>query len=99
MLDKTTNPSAVSGLRVKSRSDKAISLAWTANAAAGGYLIEQYIDGNWVQIADVADGAVTEYKVTGLASATEYQFRVRTYFVVGETALYSEYKTVNGTTL
>ncbi|MBQ8791281.1 MAG: leucine-rich repeat protein [Ruminiclostridium sp.] len=98
-LIKTTNPSAVSGLKVKSKSDKAIRLAWTANATASGYLIEQYVDGNWVQIADVNDSATTEYKVTGLASATEYQFRVRTYFVVGETTLYSEYKTVNGTTL
>ena len=99
VLDKTTNPSAVSGLRVKSRSDKAIRLAWTANTSADGYLIEQYIDGNWVQIADVADGSVTEYKVTGLASATEYQFRVRSYNMDGETALYSEYKTVSGVTL
>ena len=99
VLDKTTNPSAVSSFRVKSRSDRAIRLAWRANASAGGYLIEQYIDGNWVQIADVADGSVTEYKVTGLASATEYQFRVRSYNMDGETALYSEYKTVSGVTL
>ena len=97
-LSKTTNPSVVSGLRVKSRSDKAIRLAWTENTSADGYLIEQYIDGKWVQIADV-DKATTEYKVTGLAVATEYQFRARTYNMVGETALYSEYKTVNGTTL
>ncbi|MBQ8790254.1 MAG: leucine-rich repeat protein [Ruminiclostridium sp.] len=98
-LAGATNPSAVSGLRVKSRSDKAIRLAWTSNASANGYLIEQYVDGNWVQIADVNSNATTEYKVTGLASGTTYKFRIKTYNIIDNTTLYSEYKAVNGTTL
>ncbi|MBQ8790372.1 MAG: fibronectin type III domain-containing protein, partial [Ruminiclostridium sp.] len=99
VLAKTTNPSAISGLTVKSKSQTAIRLAWNKNTSADGYLIEQYKDGKWVQIADVNSNATTEYKVTGLAGATTYKFRVRTYNMIGETALYSEYKTVSGKTL
>jgi hypothetical protein len=99
ILAKTTNPSAISGLTVKSKSQTAIRLAWDKNTSADGYLIEQYKGGKWVQIADVNSNATTEYKVTGLAGATTYKFRVRTYSMVGETALYSEYKTVSGKTL
>ncbi|MBQ8790615.1 MAG: fibronectin type III domain-containing protein, partial [Ruminiclostridium sp.] len=98
-LTKSTNPSAVSELKVKSRSDRAIRLAWAEEASADGYLIEQYIDGQWVQIADVNDSSITEYKVTGLASATEYQFRVRAYNTEEDEKLCSLETIISGTTL
>ena len=98
VLTKTTNPSAVSGLKVKSRSDKAIRIAWTLNEIADGYSIEMYIDGEWMLCTEASSAAI-EMKVTGLKSATEYQFRIRAYVLADDTVLYSGYKTVSGTTL
>ncbi|MBQ8790215.1 MAG: leucine-rich repeat protein [Ruminiclostridium sp.] len=98
VLTKTTSPSAVSGFRVKSKSDKAIRLAWTPNEAVDGYSIEMYIDGEWTFYSE-ASVIATELKVTGLESATEYQFRIRAYVLADDTVLYSGYKTISGMTL
>ena len=98
VLTKTTSPSAVSGLRVKSKAQTAIRIAWTANELVDGYSIEMYIDGEWTLCAE-ASGTATELKVTGLKSATEYQFRIRAYVLADDTVLYSGYKTVSGMTL
>ncbi|MBQ8791277.1 MAG: fibronectin type III domain-containing protein [Ruminiclostridium sp.] len=91
-LTANTQASSVTGLKVKSKSDKAIRLAWTKNTAVDGYVIEQYVDGKWVQIADIDSYATTEYKVTGLTSGTAYKFRMKAYAVTkyGETT-YSAY--------
>ena len=98
-LSKTTNPSVVSGLKIKSRAQTAIRLGWSKNTSADGYLIEQLINGNWVQVAKIDSNATLDQRIDGLTKATTYQFRVRTYNMVGTTTLYSDYKTISGTTL
>ena len=98
VLTKTTSPSVASSLKVKSRAQTAIRLAWSKNTSATGYLIEQYIDGNWVQVAKIESNATLNHRIDGLKKATTYKFRVRTYNVVNNVTLYSDYKTINAAT-
>ena len=99
VVNKSKMEIMVRDFSVLSTVDVSFYPGWIAYTPGFQQIWQMDFDGNWVQIADVADGSVTEYKVTGLASATEYQFRVRSYNMDGETALYSEYKTVSGVTL
>ncbi|MBQ8790237.1 MAG: fibronectin type III domain-containing protein, partial [Ruminiclostridium sp.] len=47
---------SVQGFNNPSRAVTAIRLSWTKNDYADGYIIEQYTNSGWVQIADVNDG-------------------------------------------
>ena len=97
-LKKTTAPSAVTELTVKSRAKTAIRLAWKQVTSAKGYIIEQYKDGKWVRVGKVTPNDITDYRIDGLASGTTYKFRVKTY-IVTDTSIYSNYAYINGTTL
>lgn len=98
-LTCSTASTVVSGLKVSSKSTTAIRLGWKENVTADGYVIEQYIDNSWVQIAQIESSETVTYKVTGLSKATTYQFRVKTYNETDTALLYSNYKNVSGTTL
>ena len=94
-----TNPSAVSGLRVRSKSDKAIRLAWKQNTTADGYIIEQYKNGKWTRIARIAGNETLSYRVENLTKATTYKFRVATYNIEDNVVYYGAYVSVSGTTM
>ncbi|MBQ8791673.1 MAG: leucine-rich repeat protein, partial [Ruminiclostridium sp.] len=81
---------AVEGFKSTSKSTTAIRLSWTKNDTATGYIIEQYVGSNWVQIADITDNTVTEYKVTGLVPGTAYKFRMKAYATADGETIYGE---------
>ena len=87
----TTSPSAVKNLTLGGRTDTIIRLNWSKNTTADGYMLEQYKDGKWVQIAKITDNATTTYRVTGLTPSTGYKFRMRAYRVKSNVYLYSSY--------
>ena len=90
-LKAATSFGGVNSLTVKSYTASAITLAWSKNASANGYIIEQYKGGKWVQIAKTASNAVVSYTVSGLAADTTYTFRVRAYKTAAGKTIYSEY--------
>ena len=90
-LKAATSFGNLSGLAVKSYTASAITLAWNKNAAATGYVLEQYKGGKWVQIAKTSSNAVVSYTVSGLAADTTYTFRVRAYKTAAGKTIYSEY--------
>ena len=89
-----TNPSKVSGLKVKATATNAIRLAWTKNTSADGYILEMYDGGEWVRTARISDNATVQYRKTGLKSGTTYKFRAKTYKMSGKVPLYSGYNYV-----
>lgn len=74
-------------------------LNWTKNNSASGYIIEQNKNGSWTRIARIASNATITYRVEGLKDSTTYQFRIKVFGYSGNTALYSGYKNISGTTL
>ena len=93
-----TNPSAVSRLRIGGRAGDALRLNWNKNTTADGYIIEQYKNGNWTRIARIGNNSTTTYRVENLNTSTKYNFRIRAFKLNGNTALYSTYTTISGTT-
>ena len=91
-------PTAVTGLTVGASTSTSLSLNWTKNDSATGYLIQQYKDGEWKHIRQLARNTATTYTATGLAPSTTYQYRVRAYYTDGSTITYSDYTTISGTT-
>ena len=94
-----TLPSAVKGFTYKTRTKTSITLKWTKNTSADGYVIQQYKGGKWVTIKTVTKNSTVSHKVTGLKKATTYKFRIRTYKKSGSTKLYASYTTKSIKTL
>ena len=93
-----TLPAAVANLRIGGRAKDALRLNWDKNANADGYIIEQKKDGKWVRIARIGNNSTITYRVEGLKSATQYNFRVNAFDFDGSTPIYSPYKYVDGKT-
>ena len=84
-----TVPTAVKNFAFKTRTAISVTLKWTKNASANGYVIEQYKGGKWVAIKTITKNATVSYKVTGLKTATTYKFRIKAYAKDGSNKLYS----------
>ena len=89
-VDKLILP-AISNLALKSRNYNSITLSWAENEAASGYIIQQYKNNAWVNVANIKDNATTSYQITGLAANTSYKFRAVAYVTDGESTAYSSY--------
>lgn len=75
----------------KSATSSSLTLQWSKNASASGYIVEQYKDGKWTQILKTADNKTVTHTVNGLAAGKTYTFRIKAYKTVGSTVLYSDY--------
>lgn len=75
----------------KSATSSSLTLQWSKNASASGYIVEQYKGGKWTQILKTADNTTVTHTVNGLAAGTTYTFRIKAYKTVGSTVLYSDY--------
>ena len=86
------------GFAAGSATSSSISLKWDKNANASGYEIEQYKGGKWTQIAVTKNNTTLTFTVKGLADATPYSFRIKTYKNADGKTNYSGYTTVKAET-
>ena len=86
-----TLPADVTNFRCTGRTKNSVTLSWNRNATAGGYIIQQYVSGKWVQKAKLSDNSSVKYTVSGLTPATSYRFRIRAYKTIGVNTVYSGY--------
>lgn len=75
----------------KSATSSSLTLQWSKNASASGYIVEHYKGGKWTQILKTADNKTVTHTVNGLAAGKTYTFRIKAYKTVGSTVLYSDY--------
>ena len=64
-------------------------LEWEKEGCADGYIVEMYSCGKWVRASKITKNSTVEFRKSGLASGTTYKFRVKTYKMSGNIALYS----------
>ena len=79
-------------------SPTAVKLDWNRNDKVTGYIIEQYKGGQWTQIAVTKNNTTLTFTVKGLADATPYSFRIKTYKNADGKTNYSGYTTVKAET-
>ena len=75
------------------RTSESLTFGWNVSDNADGYVVEQFIDGKWETIADLAYD-VTGYTADKLDPSTVYQFRFAAYLMVDGKPVYSEYSTI-----
>ncbi len=88
----------ITGVKIAGRASDALRVSWTKNAAAAGYIVEQYKSGKWVRIARIGSNATTTYRVEKLSPGTSYRFRVCCFGFNGNTAVYGNYMETSGKT-
>ncbi len=98
VLALTTSPSNITGLKIGGKTSSVIRLEWNKNTTGDGYIVEQYINGEWVRISKLTSNATTLYRVTGLKKATTYKFRVKAYNMEGSVGLHGAYTEISGKT-
>jgi len=79
-------------------SASAVKLDWSKNDKATGYVIEQYKGGKWTALATTKNNTTLSFTVKGLASATVYSFRIKSFRKTGSTTEFSEYASVKAAT-
>ena len=89
-FDKMTLPS-IDSFALKSRNYNSITLSWTENVFATGYIIQQYKNNTWTNVANIKSNATTSYQITGLSANTSYKFRAVAYVTENGTTAYSSY--------
>ena len=96
-LTAVTKPAAMSGVKVKSKTNLTASLQWNKNISADGYVLDKYDGSKWVTIKTLTSNTDTSFNVTGLKASTTFKFRLRAYKNYGTAKEYSEftYFTVN----
>ncbi len=94
-ISARTNPSAVSGLKLKGRAADALRLTWTKNTSADGYIIEMKSGNSWTRVGKITKSSTIEFKKSKLKAGTAYTFRVKAYKMSGKTALYGATKTIS----
>lgn len=89
----------VSGLKLYERTSSEITLKWSKNSFASGYIVEQYKGSKWTVVKKITSPSTTSYKATKLSASTSYKFRVKAYKTAGKTTVYSAYtSTLTATT-
>lgn len=89
-----TAPSAIKGLKVYARGKTSVTISWTKNTSAAGYVVQVFKNGKWVNFKTITSAKTTSCKVTGLKPNTKYNFRVRAYANNGKSKLYGSYATI-----
>ena len=81
----------ISNFTLKSRNYNSVTLNWSQNTSADGYILQQLKNGTWTNVANITSNAVTSYQITGLAANTAYKFRAVAYTADGSLTTYSKY--------
>ncbi len=86
-----TLPANTSGFTFSARNSNSVTLKWTKNTSADGYMIQQYKNGTWVTIKTITDENVAQHRISGLSASKIYSFRIRAYKSDGSTKLYGNW--------
>lgn len=101
-ITASTLPAAVASLKTNSRTSTAIKLVWNTSSGASSYDIYQEskkTPGTFVKIASTADGKTKSYVIRGLASGTEYTFRVQPIKTLENKTYKGKYSEIKSVTL
>lgn len=80
-VSTATDLVGVSGLKVSAKTNTSVTLQWTKNAYAAGYVIERYdaATKTWVKVTTLTSNTKVSYTVSGLKASTTYKFRISAY--------------------
>ena len=91
-LSVNTNPTNMSGYKVKSKTATSVTLQWNKNTSATGYELQKWDGKKWASLTKISKNSTTTYTIKGLKASTTYKYRIRAYKTIGKATQYSSYK-------
>ena len=91
-LSANTDPSGMSGFKVKSKTSTSVTLQWNKNTSATGYELQKWDGKKWTALTNISQNSATTYTVRNLKAGTAgYRFRIRAYKTYGSTKQYGSW--------
>ena len=90
-LSVNTNPSGMSGYKIKSKTATSVTLQWNKNASATGYELQKWDGKKWVALTKITKNSTTTYTIKSLKASTTYKYKIRAYKTIGKATQYSGY--------
>ncbi len=87
----STAPAQTQGFAITGRGSDYLTITWTKNAGASGYIIQEQIDGVWTNVTNIRNGATVSYKITGLEANSFHRYRMVAYKVDANGTCYGKY--------
>ncbi|MBQ2798208.1 MAG: leucine-rich repeat protein [Ruminiclostridium sp.] len=87
----STAPAMTTGFAITGRGSDFLTVSWTKNAGASGYVIQEQIDGVWTKVAAIKGNTTTSYKITGLQPNSFHRYRMVAYKTDANGTCYGKY--------
>ncbi|MBQ2799589.1 MAG: leucine-rich repeat protein [Ruminiclostridium sp.] len=87
----STAPAQTQGFAITGRGSDFLTITWTKNAGASGYIIQEQIDGIWKNIASIKGNATVSYKIENLQPNSFHRYRMVAYKTDDNGTCYGKY--------
>ncbi len=90
-LTISTAPAQTQGFAITGRGSDFLTISWTKNAGATGYIIQEQQYGLWKNVVNIKNASTTSYKITGLQPNSFHRYRMVAYKTDGNGTTYGKY--------
>ena len=90
-LTVSTAPAMTTGFAITGRGSDFLTVSWTKNVGATGYIIQEQIDGVWTKVVAIKGNTTTSYKITGLQPNSFHRYRMVAYKTDANGTCYGKY--------
>ena len=90
-LTVSTAPAMTTGFAITGRGSDYLTLTWTKNAGASGYVIQEQINGTWTKVVAIKGNETTSYKIEGLEPNSFHRYRMVAYKTDANGTTYGKY--------
>ncbi len=90
-LTVSTAPAMTQNFAITGRGSDFLTITWTKNEGASGYIIQEQVDGVWKNVTSIKGNTTVSYKITGLVPNSFHRYRMVAYKTDANGTCYGKY--------
>ncbi len=87
----STAPAMTTGFAITGRGSDYLTITWTKNDGASGYIIQEQVDGVWKNVTSIKGNATVSYKIANLQPNSFHRYRMVAYKTDANGTCYGKY--------